>query len=70
MHENSKEKIPDCLVDFCKHFSVNQWLQVKDCTGPVMEFFSFLQFVKHTLFNIFKKAVGPGILQTFSTSLM
>jgi len=32
-----------------------------------MEFFLLLQLFKYTLRNIFKQAVGPGVLQTFST---
>ena len=35
--------------------------------GTVMNFFSFLYLFKHTLCNNFKQAVGPGVLQTFST---
>ena len=42
-------------------------LQVRGCPGPVMDFFSFLHLFKHTLCNNFKQAVGPGVLQTFST---
>ena len=34
----------------------------------VMEFFSsFFQPFKHTLYNTFKQAIGPGVLETFST---
>ena len=32
-----------------------------------LNFFSFLHLFKHTLCNNFKQAVGPGVLQTFST---
>ena len=43
------------------------WLQVQGYPGPVMDFFSFLHLFKYTLCNNFKQAVGPGVLQTFST---
>ena len=35
--------------------------------GPVVDFFSFLHLFKHTFCTNFKQAVGPGVLQTFST---
>jgi len=29
--------------------------------------YSFLQLLKHILYDIFKQAVGAGVLQTFNT---
>jgi len=40
--KNSKEKIPDRLVDSCKCSSVNRMAAGSSCLGLVMEFFSFL----------------------------
>ena len=38
--------------------------------GPVMDFFSFLHFFKHTLCNNFKQAVGPGTVFYRSSALV
>jgi len=43
MHENSKEKIPGHLVDFCEHSSANWMAAGSRAPSLVMEFFSFLQ---------------------------
>jgi len=40
LYKNSKEKIPNYLVDFCQHLSVNQMAAGSRLPGPVMEFFS------------------------------
>jgi len=49
----ARRKIPDRLVDFSKRSSVNRM-----AAGSLF---------KHTLLNIFKQAVEPGVLQNFST---
>ena len=50
---------PKIISDGCRfeavHAQVQSWI------------FSFLHLFKHTLCNNFKQAVGPGVLQTFST---
>ena len=71
--KNSKEKIPDRLVDFCKHLSINRIAAGSRLPSQVMHgnFSPFNQLFKHTLvnYNIFvlEQGVGPGVLQTFST---
>ena len=51
---------PDRLVDSCKYLNTNQMVKSQI-------FFLLSPTFKHTLYNIFKQAVGPGVLQTFST---
>jgi len=67
--KNSKEKIPDRLVDFCKRSSVNRMTAGSRSSHGI--FSPFYQLFKHTLskYTIFvlEQAVGPGVLQTFST---
>jgi len=66
--KNSKEKIPDRLVDFCKHLSVNLMAATSRLPSLVMEFFSFLlTFQTHLTIFVLEQAVGPGVLTIHTT---
>ena len=44
-----------------------QWLQVQGCPGPVMDLFLLFPPFQTYLCSNVEQAVGPGVLQTFST---
>ena len=65
----TRRKHPDRLADSCKRLSINRMAASSrlPTVGPVRDFLSLLHLFKHNFCNNFKQAVGPGVLQTFST---
>ena len=63
---DSKEKIPDHLVDFCKCSSVNQMAAgSRSSHGIFLLSTNFSNTPQLTNIFILEEAVGPGVLQTF-----
>ena len=69
--KNSKEKIPDRLVDFCKRSSVNRMAAGSRLPRSSHGIFLLSTNFSHTLSKrtifVLEQAVGPGVLQTLST---
>ena len=68
--KNSKEKVPDRLVDSCKHSSIN-WMAAgsrlpRSSHGIFSTNFSNTPYSKCNIF-VLEQAVGLGVLQTYST---
>ena len=65
----TRRKHPDHLVDSCKRLSVNRMAAGSRLPiGPVWIFSPFSNFSNTaSVAKVFEQAVGPGVLQAFST---
>ena len=62
----TRRKHPDHLVDSCKRLSVNRMAAGSRLPRWIFSPFSNFSNIPYVA-KVFKQAVGPGVLQTFST---
>ena len=64
----TRRKHPDHLVDSCKRLSINRMAAGLRLPRSSHGFFLLSPtFQTHLIAKVFEQAVGPGVLQTFST---